>query len=143
MKSFINNSDKKYSKKGVIFALIISIIWSLLSWLGFYIIDKSVLTLLNFESLRYLIYVTDFIKTQIFLSPVYIESIFYSVFKPWILIRFLVFAIFGYYNGLLYKKILSKFKYTILYFIMTSLIFYYFLLALLQLLGLILYGGLP
>ena len=61
----------------------------------------------------------------------------------WILIRFAVFAIFGYYNGLLYKKISSRFKYTKTYFIVTTLIFYYLLLGLLQLIGGLFYGGLP
>lgn len=127
-------------KKGIVFAISISIIWPIISWLFFYPFDTIKTNLIDFG---FLYIALDLISTLIFLAPFYIETNFFSVFKAWILIRFAVFAIFGYYNGLLYQKLSLKFKYTKTYLIVTSLIFYYIMLGILQLIGVIFYGGLP
>jgi|SRR3989338_11441496 len=141
MKFYENYKKNTFIKKGILFALGISIILPILSYLNTYIPSFAIYEYLY--SINHIVANIFGYVYHIIYGPHWVELLFTSVFIPWILIRFLVFSIFGYYNGLLYEKISSRFKYLKIYFIVTSLIFYYVLLNAIQLIGIIFFGGLP
>ena len=131
-----------FTTKGLLFALGLSIIWPLLSWLIFYLLDYIRIFIENFRIIGGISYFIDFINIQIFFAPFYIEVNYFTVFKLWIVVRFIIFAGFGYYNGIIYKKLSSKFKENN-YFVITSFLFYYIVITLIRLIGILFFGGLP
>lgn len=136
MKLIKKIKKNKFVQKGILYAIFTPILWPIIG-----LLLALAITPIEF-ALGYKFYpLTSTIYTFVAITPPLTEILLYIQMPYLIILRFGLFIIFGYFNGLLYEKLHAKFNHSKLYFIVTTLLFYYLVLAAIVLADVLFFGG--